>query len=209
VPSAFTHALCGAALSTFAPRRTRGVVVAMTLASIAALPDLDFVGMMFCIPYAHPLGHRGFTHSLTFAALVAAIVAFSLRRRGTVSMRTTTGLFLVAFLACASHGFLDAFTDAGLGVGFFIPFSNRRFFFPWRPVATSPLSVHAFFSGAGLRILANEMFWIWLPVGLLLAIVAWIARWRTSGKKILNHRGTERTESESEKSVGVVDGPRD
>ena len=74
-------------------------------------------------------------------------------------------------LAAASHGFLDAFTDAGLGVGLFIPLSDARIFFPWRPLFTSPIGVDAFFSGPALAILWNEMLWVWLPVlGLALAV---------------------------------------
>jgi hypothetical protein len=39
------------------------------------------------------------------------------------------------FLATASHGVLDATTNGGLGVAFFSPFDNRRYFLPWRPSA--------------------------------------------------------------------------
>ncbi|HEU4994167.1 MAG TPA: metal-dependent hydrolase [Gemmatimonadaceae bacterium] len=40
-------------------------------AACAALPDLDAIGFWMGIPYDHMLGHRGLTHSLTFAALIA------------------------------------------------------------------------------------------------------------------------------------------
>jgi inner membrane protein len=57
-----------------------------------------------------------------------------------------------------------------LGVALLWPFSDARFFFPWRPIRTSPLSPSAFFSCRGGLILVNEMLWVWLPVLLLLAI---------------------------------------
>ena len=126
---------------------------------------LTMVGFALGIPYEHPLGHRGLTHSLPFA-LLAGVVAAALffRGLGLLSQRwwCVAGLLV---LGTASHGLLDAFTDAGLGVGFLVPFSNSRWFFPWRPLATSPLSVQAFFGGPALAILANEVIWVWLPLG--------------------------------------------
>ena len=70
------------------------------------------------------------------------------------------------FLATASHGILDAMTDGGLGIAFFSPFSNARYFLPWRPIAVSPIGVAAFFSERGLNVLRSEFKWIWLPSGL-------------------------------------------
>ncbi len=67
------------------------------------------------------------------------------------------------FACAASHGMLDALTNGGLGVAFFSPFEPRRYFFPWRPIAVSPLSVSRFLAGRGLRILAGELKWVVLP----------------------------------------------
>jgi len=64
--------------------------------------------------------------------------------------------------AIASHGVLDAMTNGGLGLAFFAPFDNTRYFFPFRPIEVSPLSVDAFFSASGAAILTNEFLWIWL-----------------------------------------------
>ena len=70
---------------------------------------------------------------------------------------------------------LDAFTDAGLGVGFLLPFEASRSFAPWRPLTTSPIGVDAFFGGPVLAILANEALWVWLP---LCVCLAGLALWR-------------------------------
>lgn len=175
MPSAFTHAFAGAALSTLAPRRFRGAALGVTLAAVAALPDLDAVALHY--PYAHPLGHRGFSHSLVFAALVALALTVILCRGKGLASRPAAGLFVVVFLAAASHGVLDAFTDAGLGVGFLLPFDDRRYFAPWRPLRTSPLNPRAFFGPKGLRILHNEVLWVWLPVSIVVA-AGWLARRR-------------------------------
>jgi inner membrane protein len=60
-------------------------------------------------------------------------------------------------------------TDGGLGIAFFSPFDPTRYFFPFRPVAVSPIGIGQFFSLDALRILASEVAWIWAPcIGLLL-----------------------------------------
>ena len=41
----------------------------------AALPDIDVLGFSFVIRYRDMLGHRGLTHSLPFALVIACLVA--------------------------------------------------------------------------------------------------------------------------------------
>jgi inner membrane protein len=81
-------------------------------------------------------------------------------------------------VATASHGLLDAMTDGGLGVAFFSPFDNHRYFLPWRPIHVSPIGVGRFFSERGLAVLQTELLWIWLPAALL-AVSAWLLRRRS------------------------------
>lgn len=176
MPTAFTHAFSGAAISALAPRRFRGPKLTLALAALAPLPDLDVVAFGLGIPYADPLGHRGFSHSLTLALLLGLLLTPLVYRQASLFSRAGVGLFSVFFAAVASHGFLDAFTDAGLGVGFFIPFSNQRFFFPWRPILAAPLSAHAFFNGHGLQIMENEFLWIWMPFSVLAGAVVLLRR---------------------------------
>ena len=154
----FSHALVGASLSALAPQEARRARIAMGLAALAVLPDLDVLGLGLGVPYAHPLGHRGFTHSIPFAAAVGCAVAMA----APTGMRPLR-LGGLAFAACASHGLLDAFTDAGLGVGFWIPFDDARTFFPWRPLATSPIGVRSFFEGSAGEILQSELRWVGVP----------------------------------------------
>ncbi|MNG33863.1 Inner membrane protein YbcI [compost metagenome] len=42
------------------------------------------------------------------------------------------------------------------------PWSEQRFFLPWRPIEVSPF-VNGFFSQRGLAVLASEARWVWLP----------------------------------------------
>ena len=175
----FTHALVGAALAhTAATQVSRGRLLACA-ALLAVLPDVDVLGFSVGIAYEHPLGHRGFSHSLAFAVL-AGFLTVLLGFRD-VSLRSWKGgsLVLLLTLATASHGVLDAFTDAGLGVGFLIPFDTTRSFAPWRPLPTSPIGLDAFFSGSMLAILVNEVLWVWIPTGVcLVGVTLWRRRTR-------------------------------
>jgi len=66
-------------------------------------------------------------------------------------------------LCGASHGLLDMMTSGGLGVAIFSPFENGRYFFNWRPIRVSPMSISAFFSGRAWTILSSEFKWIGIP----------------------------------------------
>jgi inner membrane protein len=127
------------------------------------LPDLDVIGLWSGIPYGHPLGHRGLTHSIAFGILLG-LVAITYAPRLDAEPRIV--FFLVA-LSAISHGVLDAMTNGGLGVAFFWPLSYRRFFLPWRPLYVTPLEISGFLTFRGLRrllrIAVSEMLVIWLP----------------------------------------------
>lgn len=157
--SAITHALVGVSLVSLVPRALSGrqrLGLALSLACLAMLPDLDVVGFHYGIPYEAAMGHRGFSHSLLFALLVAPVALL-------VTRKHALAVLCLAFAATLSHGVLDAMTDAGLGIGFFVPFAETRHFFSWRPLETSPLSPAAFFGSRGVEILKNEARWVLFP----------------------------------------------
>lgn len=134
------------------------------------LPDIDVLSFAFGIDYGDVFGHRGLTHSLSFAfALGFVVVWLGFREVRTWSPRWWA-LMAHFFLVTASHGVLDAMTDGGLGIAFFAPFDNSRYFLPWRPVLVSPIGVAPFFSPYGLDVLISEFVWIWLPVGVSVLI---------------------------------------
>jgi inner membrane protein len=178
VASAFSHAVAALGIGAcfYRPGTPRRVWVVGMACSV--IPDLDVIGFRFGIRYGNFWGHRGFTHSLLFAALLASAVMLAGFRH--VSPRLDRlPMWIYFFLATASHGFLDAMTDGGLGVAFFAPFDNHRYFLPWRPIHVSPIGFGRFFSERGVAVLRSELAWIWLPAGLL-ALSIWVMRWRAA-----------------------------
>jgi inner membrane protein len=171
--SAFSHAAAALGLGSFFYRREIPARVWIAGAISAVIPDLDVVGFRFGIHYGDFWGHRGFTHSLMFAALLAAAVTLVwFRDQSAIRPGIVFGYL---FIATASHGLLDAMTDGGLGVAFFSPFDNTRYFLPWRPIHVSPISAKRFFTSGGLGILRNEFVWIWLP-SIVMALCVWFIR---------------------------------
>src|SRR5262249_9500359 len=138
--SAFSHAVAALGIGAcfYHPSIPKSVWVVGAVCSV--IPDLDVVGFRFGIHYGDFWGHRGFTHSLLSAALLGSAV-FVIGFRGGVAGLGQLSLWSYVFLATASHGLLDAMTDGGLGVAFFSPFDNRRYFLPWTPVEVSPIGV--------------------------------------------------------------------
>ena len=182
MPTVFTHAAAAVALGQVYARDEQPARFWLLSALCAVLPDADVVGFAFRVRYADALGHRGLSHSLAAAfALGLAVALLFFRDAGTWSRRWWS---LAAYFAAvtASHGLLDALTDGGLGVAFFAPFDNSRYFFPVRPVEVSPIGA-GFFSRRGLAVLASEFVWVWLP-SLVLVAAAW--GWR---KLLKNGRG--------------------
>jgi inner membrane protein len=171
--SAITHSAFAIALGTAFHARLRPLRFWLLGAACAAAPDLDVIGLRLGIPYEAPLGHRGASHSLFFAAVLAAALAPVARSPSEGIQLARAWCFL--FLATASHGVLDAFTDRGGGIGFFWPFDYTRYAFPFRPLKVSPLRIGAFFSARGLGILLNEILWVWVPAAVLSAA---FLRWR-------------------------------
>lgn len=176
--SVFSHTVSALSIGScfYRPQVPKRVWIAGAICGM--FPDIDVAGFRYGIHYGDFWGHRGFTHSLVFAALLAGIVALAISRTQTAGIsRLPLGVYL--FLATASHGVLDAMTNGGLGVAFFSPFDNNRYFFSWRPILVSPISASRFFSGRGYAILQNEFLWIWLPSIAFSALVLLIRKWNS------------------------------
>ncbi len=137
----------------------------------ACLPDFDVVAFKLGIAYHDAFGHRGFSHSLLFAAILGALAALACRPLHSGPLKA--GLWVA--LATASHSLLDAMTNGGLGVAWFWPWSDARYFMPFHPIAVSPIGLSRFLSERGLLVLQSEARWVWLPC-LLLALAGMALR---------------------------------
>ena len=191
MPSIITHAAvplalwCAADRGRIPPRLLAAGVIA------AMLPDADVLAFALHIPYADAFGHRGASHSLLFAGVLAALAAvlafFGSRQSwsaphspgsrrswsaGVCQPRLASPVqaAVFVFICAASHPLLDAMTSGGLGVALAWPWSEQRFFAPWRPIRVSPFAPQ-FFSARGIATLLSELRWVWLP--LAGAVVAW------------------------------------
>ncbi len=171
MPTVLTHAVAGAALGfLLGPRQRLGAFTAVA-AVVSVLPDVDVTGYYLGIRYGELLGHRGLTHSLLAAGIVATVAGLLLR-----TWRAGLAMFVVA----VSHGALDAMTSGGYGVAFFAPFDLHRYAFPFTPIEAAPLHPSAFFTAHGAAVLASELVWVWIPAILL---AAWTAGVRFRGRQ--------------------------
>lgn len=161
--SAFTHAVAASAIASFNFKNKAEPKFWLLSVFCSVIPDADALGFWMGVPYHSIWGHRGISHSFFFAFLLSALVLRYFYSGEKAFSRGWWSLYSTFFWATASHPILDAFTNGGLGVAFFAPVSNVRYFFPWRVIAVSPISITRFFSITGLEVLKSEFFWVWIP----------------------------------------------
>ena len=169
--SAFAHVVIPAV--TYATLKSKNFNLRLMLLAmaLAIFPDIDVITFKFGIAYESQWGHRGFTHSLVFAGVVALLCSVFWRQLRSHSMM----VFVICFVACASHALLDAMTNGGLGVALYWPFDHERHFLPFRPIQVSPIGVKEFFSEWGLRVIASELIWVFIP-GIAMSVAGFFAR---------------------------------
>jgi inner membrane protein len=131
----------------------------------ACWPDLDYGTLLFEVRPNETFGHRGGTHSLFVAIVVAAIVAFAFFRAQFLRV------FSFLAVAGASHGILDAMTAGDLGVALFWPLTSARFHFPFALLASCPVGMNEYFGYWGILTIANEVLYVVLPIALVVSIV--------------------------------------
>lgn len=178
------HAVVGLAVGRAFGKGVSRARAAAVFAALAVLPDLDVIAFRFGIPYGHPFGHRGASHSLAAACLIA-LLAWPVARAMKLPAWRVCGAVLVAV---GSHGLLDALTDGGLGPALFWPLSSERIFFPWRPVPVGPIGVR-FLTRRGLLVASWEV----LAFAPLLAWALWPGRARVHSPRPARRVGSRPT----------------
>ncbi|GAA6143452.1 metal-dependent hydrolase [Hydrogenophaga sp. 5NK40-0174] len=167
-------------------------------AACAVLPDVDFLVMKLGgFPYGHIYGHRGFTHSIGFAVLLAVLAwlwAVPWRRQAqqTRKLRWADRAIAASFilLCTLSHPLLDNLINAGICTAWFWPLDDARTCLPWRPISVSGMRMFT------LDWLWVEMKWIGLP---LLAVAAVARLWRRMARWMKQSDGN----GEASESAGI------
>lgn len=175
------HGVLAFTLGKIAPKHEKSSLLVKSAVYSSMLPDLDVIGFRLGVRYEEMLGHRGLSHSLFFAfvwALLLTLILF----RGLKRSQQLMALLVLGF-ATASHGVLDAMTDGGLGVAFFAPFSNSRYFLPWEPIQVSPIG-RRFFSLEGAEVLMSEALWIGFPCAAVLVVLFMLRRHKTKASSV-------------------------
>lgn len=189
MPTIVSHGIVAAAgaRAALGSRASRRLLAAAAIGSM--IPDADVISFVVGIPYVHWLGHRGFSHSLLFAAIAGGVLAWIVRRGSDREAPSRSfGLdWLVLTLATASHGLADALTNGGEGVAFFAPLENSRYFFPWPLIEVSPIGMDFFTGGDGMIVVVSELKVLVLPALVFTGIVE-IAR-RRGGREAISSVG--------------------
>lgn len=175
--SIFGHAFTAVAISTTYPQKIFSWKFLFLGIMCAILPDIDVISFRLGIPYADFWGHRGFTHSFLFSLILGFSITLFFYTKDTISLK---GFGYISFftLCTAMHGICDAMTNGGLGVAFFLPWDETRYFFPWRPIQVSPIGIRNFID-RGLLILKNELFWMGIPCLIYILLLKLIKRYST------------------------------
>ena len=178
MPTALTHTFVAIASGKACFHRPMPLRFWFLAIGCSAGPDLDIGLHSYGIEYEDLWGHRGITHSILFALILSGVLVFwAFRRDAPFLSRYWWALVAFFFAITASHGLLDAFTDGGLGIAFFAPFSEARYFMPWRPLLVSHFGVGSLFTEYGMRVLLIEFAWVWLPVGAVTACIVAFRSW--------------------------------
>ncbi len=146
----YTHAVVGLGLARLCTVHPKPWAYWGLAVLLPIVPDLD----VFVPNLRGGLSaHRGITHSLLFALLLSMVVAGIACRHVGVKWRWLTALL---FALLASHGLLDAMTNAGARIPFFWPFGNR--YGHWGPLPPSDLA-YSFPAPRASPALQAELTW--------------------------------------------------
>lgn len=119
-----THVVLGACIGEALEGKKLGRRAMLWGAAIQSLPDIDFVASFWMSTSSNLLAHRGFTHSILFAVIMApllALVAERIHRPHNVPLKKWILFFGIEI---SVHLLLDCCN--AYGTGLFEPFSHAR-----------------------------------------------------------------------------------
>jgi inner membrane protein len=138
----------------------------------ANLPDFDVIpGLVLGQPNLY---HHGISHSIGFAVVAAAVIAWGIRRFTTLSFGKN---FVFFFLAYSSHLLLDYFAVDGrppFGIPVFWPLSSRYFisFHPIFPPFSHSSLLHATTTQFLMDVFSlHNLYVIFLECSIMLPII--------------------------------------
>lgn len=141
-----TQAALGAAIGQAVLGKKIGPKAAIIGAAVATIPDLDVLLLPFFDTLEGISVHRGYSHSIFFSVLGAALLTFIFSKLKWTSQISIQQLFVFNWLALFTHMLLDAFTTYGTQL--FLPFSDQRVSFDSvnivDPFYTVPLIIGVF-----------------------------------------------------------------
>lgn len=159
MPTSITHAIPAITVGLGLGKDYLSKRLILTGAFIACIPDLDLISVRFWgIAKDSIYGHRGYTHSIFFALILALIVSLFFYKSGFKKA------FIFLTFCAVSHGILDAFTEGGLGVALLWPMSDQRYYAFVQPIMNVGVSFRALYmTNRGLPIFISEFVWVWIP----------------------------------------------
>jgi inner membrane protein len=123
----FTHIALGACIGEAYFEKGFGKKAMLWGALAQSIPDIDFISSFWMTTPGNLLAHRGFTHSILFALLIApllALIAEKIHRPHNIPFKKWLLFFATEIFV---HLFIDGFNN--YGIGWLEPFSHARFSF--------------------------------------------------------------------------------
>ncbi len=170
-----THIVLGACIGEAIAGKQLGKKALLLGALAQNIPDIDFVAS-FCLPVSSDvLAHRGFTHSILFAALLTPLLAWcsaKLLRENGLSFKKWVMFWGLEILV---HIFIDAFN--AYGTGWFEPFCHYRVAFNTLFVADPLFTLWPAVAMAVLLIIktTSKKRMLWAKAGLVLSALYLVA----------------------------------
>ena len=163
-----THIALGACIGDAFAGKQLGKKAMLWGALSQSLPDIDFVATAWTSTAENLLAHRGFTHSILFALIMAPLLALAAERwhrPHNISLKKWILFFGVQIII---HLFIDGMNV--YGVGWFEPFSHHRVSYNWIYVADPFYSVWLGISFVVLLVLRRNhpkrKWWVEFGVGM-------------------------------------------